>query len=120
MLFRSYMAALLIAAQLITVMLITSEIDAYWSARADALTRELAKSVALAAYATFAIVIGLRRDYAPIRYFAIALFGLTTIKVFFVDMAQLERVYRILSIIGLGIAMLVTSYLYQRARRQID
>jgi uncharacterized membrane protein len=37
--------------------------------------------------------------------------------VFFVDLAQLERVYRVLSVIGLGIILLVTSYLYQRAQR---
>jgi uncharacterized membrane protein len=115
-----HVAAALIAAQLITVMLVTSEISAYWSAPEDALTRELAKSVAWALYATLLIVIGLRGDYAPIRYFAILLFGLTTVKVFFVDTAQLERVYRILSVIGLGIALLVTSYLYQRTRRQTD
>jgi uncharacterized membrane protein len=113
-------AMALIAAQLITVMLITNEISAYWSAPEDALTRELAKSVAWALYATLLIVIGLRGDYAPIRYFAILLFALTTVKVFFVDTAQLERVYRILSVIGLGIALLVTSYLYQRTRRQTD
>jgi uncharacterized membrane protein len=113
-------AAALIAAQVITVMLITNEIGAYWSAPDDALTRELAKSVAWALYATLLIVIGLRGGYAPIRYFAILLFGLTTVKVFFVDTAQLERVYRILSVIGLGIALLVTSYLYQRTRRQTD
>jgi uncharacterized membrane protein len=115
-----HIAAALTAAQLITVMLITSEINAYWSAPEDTLTRELAKSVAWALYATLLIVIGLRGDYAPIRYFAILLFGLTTVKVFFVDTAQLERVYRILSVIGLGVALLVTSYLYQRTRRQTD
>jgi uncharacterized membrane protein len=113
---RAHVAVAIVAAQLVTAMLITSEIDAYWAARADALTRELAKSVAWALYATLLIVIGLRRDYAPVRYFAILLFALTTAKVFFADMANLERVYRILSIIGLGIALLVTSYLYQRAR----
>lgn len=115
-----HVAAGLVAAQLVTVMLITSEIDAYWAARADALTRGLATSVAWAVFATLLIVIGLRRDYAPIRYFAILLFAVTIAKVFFVDMAHLERVYRILSVIGLGIALLVTSYLYQRSRKPID
>lgn len=113
-------AAALIAAQLVTVMLVTSEINAYWSAPEDALTRELARSVAWALYSTLLIVIGLRSDYAPIRYFAILLFALTTVKVFFIDTAHLQRVYRILSVIGLGVALLVTSYLYQRTGRQTD
>jgi hypothetical protein len=110
-------AIFLVAAQLLTLMLLTSEINAYWAARQDSLTREFAKSVTWALYATALIVVGLKREYAPIRYFAIAVFALTTLKVFAVDLAQLERVYRILSIIGLGIALLVTSWLYQRARR---
>ena len=29
-------------------------------------------------------------------------------------MAELERVYRIVSVIGLGVMLLATSYLYQR------
>jgi len=113
----SEIATALVAAQIVTVLLITSEIDAYWSSPANGLTRELATSVAWAIYATLLIVIGLRRDYAPIRYFAIAFFAVTTAKVFFIDTAHLERVYRILSVIGLGIALLITSYLYQRTRQ---
>jgi uncharacterized membrane protein len=34
--------------------------------------------------------------------------------VFFVDLAQLDRVYRVLSVIGLGVLLIVASYLYQR------
>ena len=30
------------------------------------------------------------------------------------DLAQLDRVYRILSVIGLGVLLLVASFLYQR------
>jgi uncharacterized membrane protein len=62
-------------------------------------------------------VIGLRTDYAPIRYFAMLVFGVTTLKVFAVDMDRLERVYRILSIVGLGVMLLLTSYLYQRSKK---
>jgi uncharacterized membrane protein len=51
----------------------------------------------------------------PVRWLAILLFALTSGNCF-VDMANLERVYRICSIIGLGIALLVTSYIDQRAR----
>jgi uncharacterized membrane protein len=74
-------------------------------------------SVSWAASGAVLILVGLRRQYPPIRYFAIALLAVTILKVFFVDLAQLERVYRVLSVIGLGIILLVTSYLYQRAQR---
>ena len=73
-------------------------------------------SITWSAYATLSVVVGLRRQYAPIRYFAIAVFGITILKVFMVDLAALERIYRVLSIIGLGVLLLMSSYLYQRSR----
>jgi uncharacterized membrane protein len=63
------------------------------------------------------IVIGLQRRYAPIRYVAMLVFGATIVKVFAFDMAQLERIYRVSSVIGLGLLLLLTSYLYSRSRR---
>jgi len=110
-------AAAIVAAQLLTLALLTGEIHVYWASRDSALARQLMLSVTWAIYAALLILVGLRKDYAPIRYFAILLFGATSLKVFLVDMAHLERVYRILSIIGLGIALLAASYLYQRARK---
>jgi uncharacterized membrane protein len=111
-------ATTLIAAQVISVVLLTTEIHAYFAMREGAFTREVMVSVTWAVFATALIVIGLQRRYAPIRYFAIALFGLTIAKVFFSDLAELQRIYRVMSVIGLGIMLLLTSYLYQRIRDQ--
>ena len=111
------LAAIVVAAQLLTLALLTGEIQVYWATREAALARQLMLSVTWALYATLLITIGLRKDYAPIRIFAMLVFAATTAKVFFVDMDRLERVYRILSVIGLGVALLVTSYLYQRSRK---
>lgn len=110
--------AALIAAQVMTLVLFTSEIHAYWAVRDGRFARELMVSVTWGIYATALIIIGLRQDYAPIRYFAIGVLTLTIIKVFFADMAELDRIYRVSSVIGLGIVLLVTSYLYNRARRR--
>jgi len=60
------------------------------------------------------IAVGLRRHYAPLRYFAITVFAITIVKVFGVDLAELDRLYRVLSVGGLGVALLLASYLYQR------
>ncbi len=57
---------------------------------------------------------GLRKRYAPIRYFAMTLFVVTIVKVFAIDLAQLDRIYRVGSVIGLGVMLLLTSFLYQR------
>jgi len=108
----------IITAQVLSVVLLTSEIHAYFAVRHDAFTRELLVSICWAVYATVLVVIGLRRRYAPLRYFAFGLFGLTILKVFFSDLAELERIYRVMSLIGLGITLLLTSWLYQRMSRQ--
>ena len=113
---------LVLLANGLTLVFLTSEITAFWQVhdaehlgRAEGLlARGATLSLAWAAYATAAIVVGIRRRYAPIRYFAMLLFAITILKVFVVDMAELERVYRIVSVIGLGVMLLATSYLYQR------
>ena len=104
---------------------ITSEIAAFWRIRDVgwtrswsniALARGMAISIAWAAYAVALAVIGLRRRYAPLRYLAFAIFAMTIGKVFLVDMASLDRIFRVLSIVGLGVTLLLTSYLYHRCR----
>lgn len=120
-------ASLVIVASVLTVVALTSEIGLYfdltaWQAAdggagvvtAGAARREVAVSIAWAAYALLLVTVGLRASYAPWRYFAIGLFVLTIGKVFFYDLAQVDRVYRIVSTLGLGVLLLVASWLYQQ------
>ena len=58
--------------------------------------------------------------YWPIRHMAIVVFCLTTVKVFIVDLVELDQLYRVSSVAGLGIALLVTSYLYYRCRTNVS
>ena len=111
------MGASLLTAQFVTLALLTSETNAYWTIHNGYLERQLTLSVTWGVYATGLIVIGLARGYAPIRYFAMTVLAITIAKVFFVDMAELDRIYRVGSIIALGILLLVTSYQYTRARK---
>ena len=57
------------------------------------------------------------RAFPPLRYLAMALFGLTVLKVFLVDLSSLGGIYRILGFIGVGLVLLAVSFLYQRGRR---
>ncbi len=112
---------LLLAAHALTVTTLTSEINAYGFAATHGratgrLAREMMLSVTWAVYGTILIVAGFRKRYAPLRYFAMVLFGVTILKVFTVDLAELDQIYRVLSVVGLGAALLVSSYLYQRFR----
>jgi uncharacterized membrane protein len=120
--------ALIILANVLAVLLLSVEIHAYFDQRAlnaglegvpmgvaDAsLAEQLTLSVTWALYAVVLIAIGIRREYAPARYFAILLFGLTIAKVLLHDIAGLDRFYRMLTVLGVGVLLLVASYLYQR------
>jgi uncharacterized membrane protein len=106
----------LVVAQFVTLALLTSEIYGYWPLREGHLARELTVSVTWGIYATALIVVGLRYGYAPLRYFAMGVFAVTILKVFASDIAQLERIYRVSSVIGLGMLLLLTSYLYNRSK----
>lgn len=79
-----------------------------------ALAEQVALSVAWALYAVGLVATGFRHGYAPARYLAIALFGLTILKVLTKDIAELDRVPRMLSVLGLGALLVAASYLYQR------
>jgi uncharacterized membrane protein len=78
------------------------------------LAQHLALSVLWTAYATALIFLGVRRQSALVRWLALALFGLVAGKVFLYDLSYLERFYRILSFLILGLVLMVVSFLYQR------
>ncbi|MEI6669239.1 MAG: DUF2339 domain-containing protein [Acidobacteriota bacterium] len=112
---------LIVAANVLTVVLLSTEIGFYWHARAaeDAsadLARMASLSVAWALYGTALIIIGINRRYAPVRYLAIVLLAITVGKVFLMDLSVLGGIYRIIGFIGLGLALLLGAWLYQRYR----
>jgi uncharacterized membrane protein len=80
--------------------------------------RSAALSVLWAVYAFTAMAWGLWRDWAPLRVGAILLFSVTVLKVLVVDLAGLDALYRILSVLVLGAALLIASFLYARSRRR--
>lgn len=114
-----------VAAHALTVVLISLEITSFWAVRdtgstgAD-FTREVMLSSAWAIYAAALIAVGMRRHDAPIRYFAMALIGLTVVKVFAVDTQQLEDIYRVLALLVVGAVLLIVSFLYWRVRGSLD
>jgi uncharacterized membrane protein len=79
--------------------------------------RQVGLSVLWTVYAAAALAWGFLRAEPWVRYAALALLGVVVLKVFFVDLAQLEAIYRILSFLVLGLALLGVSVLYQRIRR---
>ena len=73
-------------------------------------------SIAWAAYGAALVVAGFVRDRAGLRWAGLVVFALTLLKIFIVDMSELDTVYRIGSFLVLGVLLVAASFLYQRAR----
>ncbi len=58
------------------------------------------------------ILAGILKDVRPLRYAGLLLFAVVAGKVFFVDLARLEQIYRIIAFVLLGILVLCGSLLY--------
>src|SRR5207302_10669690 len=77
-----------------------------------ALAQQVAVSIFWSLFAIGAVVAGFRRRAAGLRYFGLALFGVTLLKVLVVDLGQVKYGYRVLALLGLGLLLLATSVLY--------
>lgn len=67
-------------------------------------------------YSAVLMVFGIIRRLRSLRVIAFVLFGLTILKIFIYDLSFLDTLYRIFSFIGLGVILLVISFLFQRYR----
>jgi uncharacterized membrane protein len=81
--------------------------------------QQLALSGVWLFYSVLLMGTGIWRRVQGLRIIAIALFGITILKIFIYDLSFLERLYRIFSFIGLGVILLLVSYLYQRYKEVI-
>jgi len=63
-----------------------------------------------------ALIVGLRRNLAPMRTAALALLLVAVAKVFLFDLATLTAGYRVVSFIVLGLLLLAGAFAYQRLR----
>jgi uncharacterized membrane protein len=66
------------------------------------------------AFGVALLMVGLPLDSKPTRLASAAVIGLTTAKVFLIDLANLTGIWRALSFIGLGLVLVGIGYLYQR------
>jgi len=111
-------AALIVGASMMTVAVISTEIGSFFALRqatADAyIARQMMLTASWVIYAALLVAVGMRWKYPPIRYFAIALFGLSLVKVFVVDLETLGGGYRVAGFITIGLVLLLVSFLYQR------
>ncbi len=78
------------------------------------IARDFSYSALWMGYGAMLMAIGFWRKSAFVRWQALILIALTTVKVFAYDTSELERIYRILSFIVLGALLLAISFAYQQ------
>jgi hypothetical protein len=108
---------------LLAFLIVNIEIADYFSAPgATALTfefsgnfaRDMSYSIAWALFALLMLIVGIRKQIAPVRYASLGLLGLTVVKLFFHDLSRLDQLYRIGAFVVVAIIAMVASFLYQR------
>ena len=90
------------------------------SSRAHArFVAQVAISSLWAIAAAVMIIVGFARRLPSVRWAALGLFAITTVKVFLHDTQSLEAVYRVGSFLALGLMLVGASLLYNRRRSEL-
>ncbi|MCG8588854.1 MAG: DUF2339 domain-containing protein, partial [Proteobacteria bacterium] len=76
--------------------------------------RDLTTSIAWAVYALGLLAAGVRGGSRGLRWLSLGLMLVTIVKVFLYDLGELEDLYRVASLLGLAISLIVVSFAYQR------
>jgi uncharacterized membrane protein len=82
--------------------------------------RDFTYSALWMAYGAMLMIVGFIRRSSFVRWQALILIAATIVKVFVYDVSQLDRGYRIVSFIVLGILLLAISFVYQRDWLQLS
>ena len=103
-------------------LLLNIEIADYFSAPGSTLAfefsgnfaRDMTYSIAWALFALALLIYGIVKRIAAARYPAMGLLGVTLLKLFVHDLAQLGQLYRIGAFIGVAVIAMFASFAYQR------
>lgn len=77
-------------------------------------SQQLAYSFGWLIYAMLMLAVGIQWKAPRARWAALALFVMTSVKIFFMDLWRLGSLYRVASFIGLAAVLILVSFLYQK------
>jgi uncharacterized membrane protein len=80
---------------------------------------KLGLSILWGIYALFLIILGIYYRRKDLRIGAIALFGVTLIKLFFYDIVDQDTISKVIIFVSLGILLLIISFLYNKYKALI-
>ena len=93
----------------------------HWAnARSIRIAEDFTYSTLWMAYGALLMIVGFWRRSSFVRWQALVLIAATAVKVFVYDVSQLDRGYRIVSFIVLGVLLLAISFVYQRDWLQLS
>ncbi len=105
----------------VSIILLSSELSNIASllssgnyAEVEYLTSRMGYTILWGVYSMALIVYGIWRRHKRIRFFAIGLFGVTLLKLYIIDLADISTGGKIISFIALGILLLTISFMYQK------
>jgi uncharacterized membrane protein len=78
------------------------------------LAQDMTYSIGWGVFAFVLLIVGILRDRAAARYAGLALLVVTLVKLFLHDLWQLGGLFRIGSLIGLAVVLMVVSFIYQK------
>ncbi|MBE0638275.1 MAG: DUF2339 domain-containing protein [Bacteroidales bacterium] len=81
---------------------------------------KLGLSILWGIYSLFLIALGLWKKNKPLRIGAIALFGVTLLKLFFYDISHLDTISKTIVFVSLGVLLLIISFLYNKYKHIIS
>ncbi|MHC4995648.1 MAG: DUF2339 domain-containing protein, partial [Planctomycetota bacterium] len=99
--------------------LLAAELDRWQSANGNDISPTLSLALLSAAWACQAVGLigwGLRSRVKLRRMLGFILFGITLIKVVFIDTAELSRAMQVISFLACGVLLIVSAGIYQRFR----
>ncbi|HEV2021617.1 MAG TPA: DUF2339 domain-containing protein [Terriglobales bacterium] len=121
---RLWSAIPVVAINLLALVALTAEISDFFSQKMTSglwveihnlrLARDFTYSALWMVYGAGLLLVGFRKRSAFLRWQALILIAMTVVKVFVYDVSELEKGYRILSFIILGVLLLGVSFVYQK------
>ena len=81
---------------------------------------KLGLSILWGIYSLFLIAFGIWKKNKPMRIGAIALFGITLIKLFLYDISHLNTIAKTIVFVSLGVLLLIISFLYNKYKHLIS
>ncbi|SPF38958.1 conserved membrane hypothetical protein [Candidatus Sulfopaludibacter sp. SbA4] len=79
---------------------------------------QLALSILWSVFAGSLTAAGFRFEQRALRVAGLVLFGITLVKVVFLDISELRQFYRILALLALGLVLMAVAWAYQRGVRR--